>query len=123
MKCAEVGRLGRMDVVATVLLSLIALAAAAAVLFTSPFLVMAADAADRKPRMSVLGAAFAVTWSGVAVGVIGAAFGIVRAARHDTVMWIWPAMGIALIGVCFALGAWLATKVVRRPKSREKPTS
>ncbi len=112
-----------MDVVATVMLSLVALAAAAAVLFTSPFLMMATDAADRKPRMSALGLAFALTWGGVAVGMIGAAIGIVRAARQDTAMWIWPTMAIALIGVCFALGAWLATKVVRRPKPIEKPTS
>ena len=103
-----------MDVIATVLLALLGLGAAAGVLFTSPFMVMATDAADRKPRTSLLGLAFAVTWGGVGVGVIGAAVGIFRAARDDTPMWIWPALGIALIGGCFGLGAWLATKVVRR---------
>lgn len=105
--------LGGMDLVATVLLSLVCLAAAGAVLFTSPFLVMATDSAGDKPRLSYLGLAFAVTLGGVALGVIGSGIGIVRAARHDTAMWIWPAMGTALIGACFLLGGWLATKVAR----------
>ncbi|MCW1957798.1 MAG: hypothetical protein KIH64_004475 [Mycobacterium sp.] len=109
-----------MDLIATVLLSLLGLAAAAAVLFTSPFLVMATDSADGKPRMSALGSAFAVTWGGAAVGVIGPGIGIFRAARHGTAMWIWPAMGIALIGACFTLGAWLASKAGSAPAGSRK---
>lgn len=103
-----------MDLIATVLLSLLGTAAAAAVVFTSPFLVMATDSAGDKPRTGFLGLAFAVTFGGVAVGVLGAGIGVFRAARHDTTMWIWPAMGLAVIGLCFVLGGWLATKVVRK---------
>lgn len=102
-----------MDLIATALLGLLALAAAGAVLFTSPFLVMASDSAGEKPRTAMLALAFLITWGGVAAGLVGAGVGIFRAARHHATMWIWPALGIAVIGASFALGGWLATKVVR----------
>ena len=104
-----------MDVIATVLLSLLALGVAAAVLFASPFLLMATDSAAEKADLKPLGRAYAVTWGGVAVGLLGGAVGIFRAARLDTTMWIWPALAIAVIGGCFAVGGRLATRVARKP--------
>lgn len=103
-----------MDLIATVLLGLGLLAAAGAALFMSPFLVMATDSAGDNPRTAMLVAAYAVTWGGTAAGVLGALAGLIRAAGREQPMWIWPALGIAVIGVSFAVGVALATKVVRR---------
>lgn len=111
-----------MDTFATAVLSLLAVVAAGGALIMSPFLVMATDSAGAtgdKPRFAALWWAFAIIWGGVAAAVIGAAFGIVKAAHRHTTMWVWPAGAIALIGGCFALGVFLATKVVRA----EKPLS
>ncbi len=114
-----------MDAFATVVLSLLAVVAAGGALIMSPLLVMATDSAGSdgpdgdKPRFAALWWAFAIIWGGVATAVIGAAFGIVKAAHRHATMWVWPAGAIALIGGCFALGVFLATKVVRS----EKPLS
>lgn len=103
-----------MDLIVTVLLSLLCLGAAGAVLFASPFLLMSTDSAGENADLKPLGRAYTVTWGGVAVGVLGAAIGIFRAARHQSTMWIWPALGLLVIGACFAAGGWLATRVARK---------
>lgn len=104
-----------MDLIATVLLGLLVLGAAAAVLFASPFLLMATDSADERADLKPLGRGYAVTWGGVALGILVSALGVFRAARHDATMWIWPALGLVVIGVCFAIGGWLVTRVARKP--------
>ncbi len=105
-----------MDVLATGALGLLLLAAGAAALFMSPFLVMATDSAGEKAKVGLMGWAFAVTWGGAAIGVLGAIAGVIWAARHHGPMWVWPAVGIAVVGVSFALGALLATRVAKAPK-------
>ena len=106
------------DVLATGVLVLVLAAAGAAALFMSPFLVMATDSAGERSKLGLMGWAFAVTWGGAVVGVLGGVIGIVRAARSDGLMWIWPAAGIVVVGVCFGLGALLATNVAKASKDR-----
>ena len=106
------------DVLATGVLGLLLLVAGGAALFMSPFLVMATDSAGEKSRLGLMGWAFAATWGGAALGVLGGIIGIVRAARHGGLMWIWPVVGIAVVGVSFVLGALLATQAAKASKDR-----
>ena len=107
-----------MDVIATVVLAILLVLAAAAALFLSPFLspflLMATDSADEKADLTPLGWSYVVNWGAVAVGVAGAALGIYRAARHSDPTWIWPALGIVLIGAGFTIGGLLAIRVTRK---------
>ena len=107
-----------LDVVVTVLLSLLTLGAGAAALFSSPFLLMvtdsAGDSAENKPNLKPLGWAYAFIYTAVAAGVLVAAVGIVKAARHHTTMWHWPAAGLAIVAVGYGLGLFLASRVVRK---------
>ena len=104
-----------MDVLATAVLGLLTLGAGTAALFMSPFLMMATDSADQNAKVGFLGWAYAVTWGGTALGLIGTAVAVFRAAHRHATMWFWPALGIVVIGVCFAIGALLATKVANKP--------
>ncbi|MCB0932029.1 MAG: hypothetical protein KDB71_09050 [Mycobacterium sp.] len=105
------------DVLATAALSILALLAAGAAVFSSPFLLMATDSAGEKPRLSALWWAYAVIGTAVALGLIGAIVGIIEAARHHATMWPWPAAGLAVIALGYGLGVFLATKVVRKATS------
>ena len=69
------------DVLATAALSILALLAAGAAVFSSAFLLMATDSAGEKPRLSALWWAYAVIGTAVALGLIGAIVGIIEAAR------------------------------------------
>lgn len=104
------------DLVATMVVGIGTLLAAGAALVTSPFLLMATDSADEKADLKPLGWAYAVTWGGVAVGVIGAAVGVFAAARNGQLMWIWPALGILVIGAGFAMGGVLAIRTARKTR-------
>ena len=90
------------------------LTAAGAALFTSPFLLMATDSAGEDADLKPLGRAYLVTWGAVAAGVIGAALGVYRAVRGGHLMWIWPALGILVIGAGFAAGGLLAIRTARK---------
>lgn len=57
--------------------------------------------------------AYGLTWGGIAVAIIGAIVGMVSANRRGTVLWIWPALAVVLIGATFAGGAAVAASVVR----------
>ena len=102
------------DVVATVALSVLLLVAAGAALFTSPFLLMATDSADVNADLKPLGWAYVFVWGGVVVGIVGAALGVYRAARYGGLMWIWPALGVAVIGAGFVAGGLLAVRTGRK---------
>ena len=102
------------DIVATVVVGIGMLLAAGAALFASPFLVMSTDSAEENADLKPLGMAYVVTWGGVAIGVFGAALGMFVAARHGRLMWIWPALGILVIGAGFALGGFLAIRTTRK---------
>jgi hypothetical protein len=101
------------DVVATAVLGILTLLAAGAALFASPFLLMATDSAGENPDLKPLGWAYVATWGGVIAGVVGAAVGVFLAARADRPMWIWPALGVVVIGSGFAIGGLLAIKTGR----------
>lgn len=102
------------DLVATVALSVLLLAAAGAALFTSPFLLMTTDSADENSDLKPLGRAYVFVWGAVAAGIVGAALGVYRAARHGGLMWIWPALGVAVIGAGFVAGGLLAVRAARK---------
>ncbi|MGV0992947.1 MAG: hypothetical protein ACOYBX_11295 [Mycobacterium sp.] len=81
---------------------------------SSLFFVMGTDACGpNNCHESRLWLAYALTWGGVAVAVIGTIAGLTVAARRGTVLWIWPALAVVLIGASWAGGAALATSVAR----------
>jgi hypothetical protein len=98
----------------TVLLSVLAGLAALASVGMSPFFVMAADSCGvnncDESRMTW---AFALTWGGVALAVLVAVVGMVRAARRGSPTWVWPALALVLVIATFFGGFALAASVVR----------
>lgn len=94
-------------------MSALAVLAALASVGFSPFFVMATDACGPDNcDESKLTWAYVVTWGGVAVAVVVALAGLVRAARRGTTMWIWPALALVVVGATFACGFALATSVL-----------
>jgi hypothetical protein len=103
------------DRAATVVTAILAVLTAGASVMLSPFFVMATDACGSDNcDLSRLNWAYVVTWGGVALAVVVAVAGVVRAARRGTVMWIWPVVAIALVVVTFGLGFLLATSVLQQ---------
>lgn len=99
--------------VAVLMSALTAVAALGSFAF-SWFFVMATDSCGPDNcRESRLWMAYALTWGGIAVAVIGAIVGMVRAAQRGTALWIWPTLAVVLIGLTWAGGAALATSVAR----------
>lgn len=97
-----------------VLLTALAAIAAMGSVASSLFFVMATDSCGPDNCHEYrLWLGYAVTWGGVALAVIGAIVGMAAAARRGTVLWIWPALAVVLIGATWAGGAALATTVAR----------
>lgn len=102
------------DRAAAVLLSALAAFAALGSFAFSWFFVMATDSCGPDNcHESRLWMAYALTWGGIAVAIIAAIVGMVRAAQRGTMLWIWPALAVVLIGLTWAGGASLATSVAR----------
>ena len=81
---------------------------------SSLFFVMATDSCGpNNCHESRLWLAYALTWGGVAVAVIGVIVGLAAAARRGTALWIWPTLAVVLIGASWVGGAALATSVAR----------
>lgn len=100
------------DRVASVALTALALFAAGVSLFFSPFFVMTTDACGPDEcNDSVVAWAYAVTWGGVILAAVVAVAGMIYAARHQTVMWLWPMLATVLVVVTFVIGAQLASSV------------
>ena len=98
------------DRVASVVLSVLVVAAGLASLAISPFFVMATDACGHNDcRDSLVTWAYAVTWGGLGLAAIVAVAGMVIAARRKTAMWVWPALALFLVVTTFAVGAQLAS--------------
>lgn len=98
------------DRVATLIACALASLAVMVSLFFSPFFVMATDSCGHDNcRDPLVTWAYAVTWGGVAIAVVVAVVGMIRAIRRRTVMWIWPAIALALVVVTFVVGAQLAS--------------
>ncbi len=78
------------------------------------FFVMATDSCGPDNcHESRLWMAYVLTWGGIAIAVIVAVAGMIRAARRGTALWVWPALAVLLIGLTWAGGAALATAVAR----------
>ena len=78
------------------------------------FFVMATDSCGPNDcHESRLWMAYVLTWGGIAVAVVGAIVGMVRAAQRGTALWIWPLLAVVVIGLTWAGGAALATSVAR----------
>lgn len=100
------------DRTATVVAAVLAVLAAGASVMISPFFVMTTDGCGPDNcHMAALSWAYVVTWGGVALAVLVAVVGIVRAARRGTTMWIWPVVALVLVVVTFGLGFLLAASV------------
>lgn len=92
----------------------LAVLAGAASVLISPLFVMTTDACGSDNcNLNFLTWAYVMTWGGVAVAVIVALVGIVRAARRGTAMWIWPVLAIVIVVATFGAGFLLATSVLR----------
>ena len=100
------------DRTAAVVVAVLALLAAAGSVLLSPFFVMTTDGCGpNNCHMAALTWAYVVTWGGVALAVLVAVVGMVRAARRGTAMWIWPAAALVVVVVTFGLGFLLAVSV------------
>ncbi len=98
------------DRVGSVVAGVLALLAAAASLFFSPFFVMTTDACGHDNcRDPLITWAYVVTWAGVALAAVVGVAGMVVAARRRTVMWVWPALALLLVVATFVIGAQLAS--------------
>ncbi len=98
-------------VAAAVLSALAALAALSSVGF-SLFFVMATDSCGPDTcKGSRLAAAYVITWGGVVAAAVTAVVGMVAAQRRGKVLWIWPALALAVVAATFAGGVALATSV------------
>lgn len=106
-------RRGVADTVATVLAGCLLVVAVLGALWSSLFFVMATDSCGINDcRESRLAMAYVATWGGLALAVVTAVAGCIRAARRRTVMWIWPAIAVLIVGAALAAGALLATSIV-----------
>ena len=98
------------DRVASIVMSVLAVAAGLVSAFFSPFFVMATDSCGHDDcRDSLIGWAYAVTWGGLGLAAIVGVAGIVVAARRKTAMWVWPALALVLVVATFVIGAQLAS--------------
>ena len=98
------------DRVASIVMSVLAVAAGLVSAFFSPFFVMATDACGHNDcRDELVTWAYVVTWGGLALAAIVGVVGMVVAARRKTAMWIWPALALFLVVTTFVIGAQLAS--------------
>lgn len=104
------------DTVATLVLGVLAVLAAAGSVVFSSFFVMATDpCGPGQCDMSKLALAYAITWGGAAAAVIGAAVGVVVATRRAKPRWIWPALALVVVIAALAIGSGVASTVNPHP--------
>ena len=98
------------DRVASIVMSVLAVAAGLVSAFISPFFVMATDSCGHDDcRDELVSWAYAVTWGGLALAALVGVSGMIVAARRKTPMWIWPALALFLVLTTFVIGAQLAS--------------
>jgi hypothetical protein len=100
------------DITITSILSAVAGLAALGSLSFSLFFAMATDSCDEHCNYNALNAAYVVTWGGVAFAVLVGASGVIVAAVRGWVMWVWPALALALIVTALAIGVHLADSML-----------
>jgi hypothetical protein len=100
------------DITLTSILSVLAVLAAVATVGFSFFFVMATDSCNEHCDAGALNAAYAVTWGGVAVALLVGVSGVIVTAVRGRLMWIWPALALALILAALGIGLHLADTVM-----------
>lgn len=100
------------DIIATVVLLVLAAAAAFASLWVSLFFAMATDPCgpDNCDTARITWA-YVVSWGGVGVAAVIAIVGTAVAAARKRVMWVWPTAALVLIVVAIVAGVLLAGSV------------
>jgi hypothetical protein len=96
------------DITITSIVSAVAGIAALGSLWFSLFFAMATDSCGEQCDYAALNAAYLVTWGGVGVAVLLGASGIIVAAVHGWMMWIWPTLALVLIVAALLIGMLLA---------------
>lgn len=101
------------DIVATVVLLLIAATAGVLSLCFSMFFAMAADPCGSiNCNTGAIGWAYGVTWGGVGIAAVIAIGGtFIGAARHR-IMWVWPTVALVLIVAAVGIAMVLLNSVV-----------
>ncbi|MCV7258379.1 hypothetical protein [Mycobacterium shimoidei] len=105
-------RRGPIDIIVTILMSIVAAMAALGSLWYSLLFTMATDSCGTQCNDAVLGLAYLVTWGGIAIAVTGGTAGIIISARRGRVMWIWPTLALGLVVLALVGGAWLSSIVM-----------
>ncbi|MFT3900551.1 MAG: hypothetical protein QM728_09980 [Gordonia sp. (in: high G+C Gram-positive bacteria)] len=97
------------DIVATVLLSLLAVAAGLVAAFFTAFFVMASDGCSPSAgncRYGLLDGAYVVSWGGTALGGVVLLIGlIVAVASKRRPLFVWPLLALGIIVATFLIGA------------------
>ena len=100
------------DRLAAIVLTVLVVLAGLVSLFVAPFFAMTPTVCGPgECRGSTVVWASVVSWAGVCLAAVLAVAGMVSAARRKTVMWVWPALALALVVVTFVIGAQVASSV------------
>lgn len=73
---------------------------------------MATDSCGTERNTAAVGAAFLVTWGGVALAVIVAIAGVIVAALRGWIVWIWPTAALGLIVITVGIAVALLNMAV-----------
>ena len=100
------------DRLAAIVLTVLGVLAGLVSLFVAPFFAMTPTVCGPgECRGSTVVWASVVSWAGVGLAAVLAVAGMVSAARRKTVMWVWPALALALVVITFVIGAQVASSV------------
>ncbi|MGY1945831.1 hypothetical protein [Nocardia asiatica] len=100
------------DVVLAVVLFCVAAVLGLAAAYFTVFFAFATDPCGPDDcRTGYLGWAFAVSWGGTALAIVGATGMLILAAVKRWYMWYWPVLAIVLIVASFGGGLALAGQV------------
>ncbi|WP_069161346.1 hypothetical protein [Nocardia altamirensis] len=98
-------------VLALVLYSIAAALGLVAAYFTVFFAFAADPCSANNCRDGYLGAAFAVSWGGTAVALVGSLVMVIVAAVQRWYQWYWPVLAMIMIVASFLGGVALASQV------------
>ncbi|MBF6469909.1 hypothetical protein IU427_32825 [Nocardia beijingensis] len=100
------------DVVLAIVLYCVAAVLGSAAAYFTLFFAFATDPCGTDNcRTDYLGWAFAVSWGGTALAIVGVTGMLILAAVKRWYMWYWPVLAIVLIVLSFAGGLALTSQV------------
>jgi hypothetical protein len=100
------------DIVVTSVLGALLLTACLVAFWLSLLFAMATDSCN-PCNMGYGNWAYPVAWGGIAVSVLLASVGVTLAAVRQSIMWVWPALGLVIVVGSFIAGAALAATISR----------